>query len=52
MDVLAPILTALGTFVLDTGLFLAAYRVFGTRKGPPISTLCRVRCWPGPAGPR
>ncbi len=39
MDVLAPILTTLGTFVLDAGLFLAAYRVFGTRKGPPMSTL-------------
>ncbi len=39
MDVLAPVLTTLGTFVLDVGLFLAAYRLFGTSKGPPTSTL-------------
>lgn len=39
MDVLAPVLTTATTFVLDAGLFLAAYRVFGTRKGPPVSTL-------------
>lgn len=39
MDVLAPILTILGTFVLDVGLFLAAYRLFGTHRGPPVSTL-------------
>lgn len=39
MDVLAPVLTTVGSFVLDTALFLAAYRLFGTRAGPPVSTL-------------
>lgn len=39
MDVLAPVVATAATFVLDTGLFLAAYRVFGTRDGPPVSTL-------------
>lgn len=39
MNVLAPILTVAGTFVLDAGLFLAAYRVFGTRAGPPVRRL-------------
>lgn len=39
MDVVAPVLTVAGTFVLDAGLFLAAYRVFGTRAGPPLRTL-------------
>lgn len=39
MNVVAPILTVAGTFVLDAGLFLAAYRVFGTRAGPPVRVL-------------
>lgn len=39
MDVLAPILATVVTFVLDAGLFLVAYRLFGTRAGPPWRTL-------------
>lgn len=39
MEVLAPILIALATFVLDAGLFLVAYRLLGTRAGPSWRTL-------------
>lgn len=39
MDVLAPVITVAVTFLLDAGLFLAAYRLFGTRDGPPWRTL-------------
>ena len=39
MDVLGPVLVIAVTFVLDVGLFLAAYRLFGTKDGPPVRIL-------------
>lgn len=35
MEVVAPVLVWLGTYALDVGLFLVAYRLFSTADGPP-----------------